>query len=572
MLMENCIIGSMTKLKLSNIATSVIVVGALLFIPVVVSFYSIGSRAIFNFFAADSMYYMGIANNFLKFGIPTFDGETAINGFHPLWELVLIGMFKVFSIQHHYQIYAVFALSAFLVYVAYAITSYTLVKVAGTWPGLIATLTLFPGAYSIFLEPRRHLFNEPSIIGSLSPYSAINGMETSLSLALWAIFFMALISRFRFLSQESEARHDIHSFFPFSTRLCLAMLVLCRLDDCFLVAAIGIFVLSQGGISLGKKVNALFHILWPTVVASFIYVAFNELTVGSPLPVSGTSKTSIAVASNFHNFFTALSGQPGDLEWWYLAIRLYPLIFALLVGIACIFVGLRYKNIDSELSESALIKSLLNIFGLFLVLKAMFLFLFVPLYAQGYWYYFQMVGICNVIFALVVGFYIKKDSKKILTALFICLAVMLFHIQNVIYFIKSSNDHDSGFGANFDFPSPAIPNYANIAYALWSNSDEIRKFLIENAPDARLIDNLDGMYVYLLDIPGESITGLASGPKELARRKELGTIRSLVSRGFSIVPGYGYHNPKKYLETTRIVDVLRPPSSPVLFYRIELIK
>lgn len=563
----------MTKLKLSNIAIPAITVGALLFVPVIVSFYSIGSRTIFNLFAADSMYYMGTANNFLKFGIPTFDGETAINGFHPLWELVLIGMFKVFSIQHHYQIYAVFALSALLVYAAYATTSYTLAKIVGTWPGLVATLTLFPGAYSIFFEPRRHLFNSPGMIGGLSPISAINGMETSLSLALWAIFFLTLISRFRFLSQELGVRHDIQSFFPFSTRLCLALLVLCRLDDCFLVVAIGIFTLFQGGISFGKKINALIHILWPTVVALITYVAFNELTVGSPLPVSGMKKTTVAVTTNFHILFEVLSGrQIMDVDWWYAAFCLYPLIFALLAGMICTFVGRRYKNINSGLPENFLMMSLLNIFGLFLVLKATFLFLFVQLNSQGYWYYFQMVAICNVIFALAVGFYIKKSSKNTFTALSICLAVILFRMPNDIYFINSSSDRDYGFGANFDFSiaDPYFQNYSTISYALWSNSDEIRKFLTESAPNAKLIDNLDGMYVYLLDIPGESYTGLASGSKELKRRKEIGVLQSLLSRGFSIVPGYGYLNPNKHQKIIRVVEVLHPPSSPVPFYRVEL--
>ncbi len=59
------------------------------------------------------------------------------------------------------------------------------------------------------------------------------------------------------------------------------------------------------------------------------------------------------------------------------------------------------------------LKLFLVLFGLFLVLKALFLFLFVPMYNQGYWYYFLMVGICNVIFAFAVGFYLKKNSKAI---------------------------------------------------------------------------------------------------------------------------------------------------------------
>jgi hypothetical protein len=556
----------MTKLRLPNIGTSAIVVGAILFVPVIVSFYYIGSRTIFNMFASDSMYYMGIANNYIKFGIPTFDGETATNGFHPLWELAIIGMFKVFSIQHHYQIYAVFTLSALLVYAAYVIISYTLVKILGTKPGLVATLTLFPGVYSIFFEPRRHLFNAPGIIGGLSPYSAINGMETSLSLVLWATFFLTLISRLHFLSQQPDVKCEIQSFFPFSTRLCLGLLVLCRLDDCFLVVAIGIFVLAQGGISFIKKVNALLHILWPTIVAIGIYVAFNELAVGAPLPVSGTNKMNLsAVTHNFYNLFMVWSGRQGTEEWWYLAFCLYTLIFALTVGMICVFVGRRYKNISSGLPETSLMMSLLNIFGLFLVLKAVFLFLFVPIINQGYWYYFPMVCICNVLFAIAVGFYVNKNIKNIFAVLFFCLAVILFRMPNDIYFINSSYDHSSGFGVGF----PPVPNYSTIAYDLWDNSDKIRQFLIENAPNAKLIDNSDGMYVYLLDIPGESITGLASSPKEIARRKEMGILRSLVLRGFTIVPDYGYLNPKKHGEI-RIVDELRSPLSPVLFYRIEL--
>lgn len=545
-------------------------VAALLLVPILASFHYIGSRTIFNLFAGDSMYYMGIANNFLKFGFPTFDGETVINGFHPLWEWTLIGMFKVFAIPHHEQIYAVFALAALLVFAAYAATSFTLAKILGAWPGLAATLMLFPGAYSIFFEPRRHLFNTPGMLGGLSPYSAINGMETSLSLLLWAIFSLTLISRFRLLSRDSGSSHEIQSYFPYSARICLAMLVLCRLDDCFLAAAISIVVLSQGGISFSKKISALSHILWPAVVASGAYIAFNQLTVGVPLPVSGMSKLSIAVTGNFQILFAALAGRATE-KWWYEAICFYPVIFALLVGTVCAFFGRRYKNINSGTGENTFMMPLLNIFGLFLVIKALFLFLFVPVFQQGYWYFFSMVTVCNVIIAIAAGWHIRKNNKNTFAVLFVCLAVVLFRMPNDIYFIGSSNNQDSGFGANFDFPVayPYTQNYSTISYALWNNSSEIRKFLVEQAPNAKLIDNLDGMYVYLLDMPGESVTGLASSPEELARRKEIGYLQRMVSREFSILPGYGYVNPERHPEI-RVVDVLHPPSLPISFYRVEL--
>ena len=181
----------MSKIKIPDSALSLITVAIALLLPLAASFYLIGERVMFNFFAKDAMYYMAIANNFTKYGFPTLDGETVTNGFHPLWQWFEMALFKLSGVSHHNQVYAVFAASVIFVYSAYTIVSYGLLKIWGTWPGLVATLALFPGIYSLCFEPRRHIFGEPGVQYGQSPLSAINGMETPLSLLLWAVFFLS---------------------------------------------------------------------------------------------------------------------------------------------------------------------------------------------------------------------------------------------------------------------------------------------------------------------------------------------------------------------------------------------
>lgn len=220
-----------------NGQSALALVTVLLLVPILASFVEIGDRAMFNFLASDSMYYMGVANNFVKFGIPTFDGERLVNGFHPLWALLLMGMFKAFAIPHHYQLYAVFVLGLLLVYVAYVLQSCALLSLLGKRSGIIATILLFPGVYSLSCERIWYVKRDPGVLYSVTPYSAANGMEPSIYLALWGYFILTFIKQFRLLAMEGNEVSDLRLFFPLSIRLCMVAIVMARLDDIFLVAA-----------------------------------------------------------------------------------------------------------------------------------------------------------------------------------------------------------------------------------------------------------------------------------------------------------------------------------------------
>ncbi|CAG4886628.1 hypothetical protein [Paraburkholderia saeva] len=546
----------MKKIWISRVIIPSAIMAILLLAPIVESLFSLGNETIFNFLASDSMYYMGIANNYLKYGIPTFDGTAPINGFHPLWETVLILIFKVFSVSHHNQVYATFALSVLFVCIAYVLMSSVFIKVLGTWTGIVATAVFFLGAYSVFFEPRRHFFSDPGLLYTFSPYSAINGMETPLSMALWAAFFASLISRYHAQTEGQKTKLDIQSVFPFSSRLLLPLIVLCRLDDVFLVAAITFFILLQKRFSLRDKANSLVKIFWITAIPVTLYVAYNYFTVGTLLPVSGTTKLSFSniYASTLHlNLRAVLFPLPDNGWWWIYACRIYPLLFSFLVGIICIISGWKYKEIKTD--EPSL-RRYSFLFGWFVLFKSIFLLAFVPLLNQGYWYDFEIIAICNTIFAFAIGFFVKANHKATQIVLAVCLSIIIFRIPNEISFMKSSG------------------TYSETEYSLWKNSDVIRTYLLGRDPKIKIIDNLDGAFVYLLDLPGDSITGLASSPDELRRRQKIGAWNSLVSRGVSVLPDHGYYDPKHLPpagDNVRVAEEFHPPSSPVSFYRLELV-
>jgi len=535
-------------LLLPFFAVSMVLLG-----PIAVSYYLIGSRVIFNLFAADSMYYMGIANNFVKFGVPTLDGETVTNGFHPLWEFMLIAMFKLPAVSHHDQVYVAFFASLLLVYATYLMIAWMLMIMLGRWPGLLAILALFPGVYALCLEPRRHYFGDPGMLYDINPYSAVNGMETSLSLALWSIFFLTLIVRFRFLAQKAPyASYEMGTFFPLGSRICLAALVLSRLDDGFLIAAIGLFLLTQTAYSLTERARALFHVVWPAILGFEIYIVFNALTVGVLLPVSAKAKMTFSFRENFHHLYALFFGHLQNDQWWFIAARMTPIIFSVLGGIMCIGLGWRHRHILHELSAGSF-KFLLTIAGYFMAMKGIFLFLWVPLWSQGYWYYFSMILTANAVFACVIASCFKTGNKALVAASFYLMVIVL-RMPNDINFLTMSTNNE---------------NYADVAYTLWNQGDAIRSFLEEKAPGAKLVDSFDGMFVYLLDMPGPTYTRLVSSPGELEKYKAQGFWQTVIPQGFSIVPDYGYIRPG-YVPDIQVVEALHPPSSPVPFLRVEL--
>lgn len=154
-------------------------------------------------------------------------------------------------------------------------------------------------------------------------------------------------------------------------------------------------------------------------------------------------------------------------------------------------------------------------------------------------------------FALMLGYFAQSHQQKGYVIILCALAVIA---------IRMPNDIDN---MTRDYKG------SNISYQLWKNSDDIRNFLSQAAPGDKLIDSADGMFAYLLDMPSESYAGYPSSREELERRRTIGRWRSLISRGFTLLPGGGYVKLRKLPSTVRVVEPITPPSSPVVFYRMR---
>ena len=89
------------------------VIGSLMLAPPVYSIHKLGIEAVFNFFAQDAFAYLAVAQH-STMGFYSFDGELATNGFHPLWQMYLTGLFHwAQNTDQVFQLYVVFFHASF---------------------------------------------------------------------------------------------------------------------------------------------------------------------------------------------------------------------------------------------------------------------------------------------------------------------------------------------------------------------------------------------------------------------------------------------------------------------------
>jgi hypothetical protein len=190
------------------------------------------------FFTDDFFYYLKIAENYSVHGFPTFNGLVETNGFHPLWQYILI--------------IASFSPINLLFFV-------TILQ-------LFSSITSFYFLNMIFREYEIHS-NIPSLIITLQVILLLRGgMEVIIAIPL-LLFFILLVKQKKILFSII-----IGSF-----------LILSRLDSIFIVLLVYLSYLSN----INKKlVLYLFFGSLPVL----IYLLFNKLNFNHILPVSGAAK------------------------------------------------------------------------------------------------------------------------------------------------------------------------------------------------------------------------------------------------------------------------------------------
>ena len=142
--------------------------------------------------AADSFYYLNVADNFAKHSIMSYDGAHATNGFHPLWQWILSLSFQNINTSEG-QIIFTFILSIILISLSVIMLTIFLYRITNN--PFVTIISVIPG-FSYFILSFIHF-------KYFTVWAFMNSMETALSLFLFSILLL-LILKYEFFTSCSN--------------------------------------------------------------------------------------------------------------------------------------------------------------------------------------------------------------------------------------------------------------------------------------------------------------------------------------------------------------------------------
>lgn len=352
------------------------------------------AKAGFYYVNGDAFLYLTIAR-YSKFGWFSFDGKTATNGFHPLWQYLLSALFHGEpSSTGNRQVVIVTLLSTFCTAVGIALGNVAVLRLTGS--RLLALLSI-PGLHYIMLG---------ALVENLSVWGHVSGMEAGISVlgAGTLIFLMSSA-----LSDPQRTVDDLVDERGFSTftrmGLVLPFVVLARLDDVFIAITLGVVPLVLSTRPLPQRIFASLRLTALTGVAVLGFMIHGKLTVGSALPVSGMTKAGFVL---FKSLFVvasplvpalidvknALSDHPSD------ALVLDENLFRGVQLLLPAVVALAYLYMERARLRTNARAVLFGALAVGVLIKVAYNLCYVNLWHQGGWYYAFQVMLSSVLGAL----------------------------------------------------------------------------------------------------------------------------------------------------------------------------
>lgn len=330
----------------------------------------------------DGMYYPKIALNFVSTGTFTYDGVTLTNGFHPLWQILLIPVFYLFSEPIH-------GLKA----------SFTVIFI-----------TLLISLFFFFKISKRLSLSVPAVIlsfyivyANLRSFTLFYSMlESHFLLLVYMIYIYAAL-------KYGDARFTAPgSAFLFGLLLSVAFIT--RIDSFLLILAYFLFQL----IIIYKTKNYK-SLLWSSAgTAVFIipYLIINLKYFGHLSTVSSWTKLTIPSFQSLRIPLNNLTGLMLPRISYVLGVpdKIIIITFLVIITVSLILFYMRHKKIKRE--KPALhdytLKKLVGTcpeFFLFTIIHFTFVWLFVPYEAIfSVWYYVSQI----IALGLIAGFFFSR--------------------------------------------------------------------------------------------------------------------------------------------------------------------
>lgn len=212
----------------------------------------------------DACYFARIADNAAWGHGFTFDQIDPTNGYQPLWLYLLIPIHRL-PLSLESRFFAGLMLQCVLLTVAAFLLYGTLARLAS----------------------RSLLLASAAVFSTLVFLPAINGMETAVQILLIVSLFA-----FGYRAKVFERPGVLRSL---AFGVLAGMVILARLDDIFLVIALGAVLLIRalgGGADRRRRFAQLGLIVFGAALVVLPYLAYNFLVFGAFLPISGQIKSS----------------------------------------------------------------------------------------------------------------------------------------------------------------------------------------------------------------------------------------------------------------------------------------
>jgi hypothetical protein len=196
-----------------------------LFLPFIIS------RTNVHLFQDDFYYYSEVAKNYVIYGFPTFDGNTATNGFHPLYFYLLTPftyLFKTNSFQFFFTINSLIVLSVIITYstALKLINNFSTNEYNHLFSFIVAVvhLTNAKGAMeNILTVPLLIYFSKLLLIDKRLVFSNFIGSLVILS-RLDSIIFIALLNLFYFYYHRNLTTRIVFKIFTAYTLLIIYLI------------------------------------------------------------------------------------------------------------------------------------------------------------------------------------------------------------------------------------------------------------------------------------------------------------------------------------------------------------
>jgi hypothetical protein len=459
-----------------------------------------GRDAILNLFAADAFYYLTIAKRTPLGTFATFDGIAPTNGFHPLWQYVLVFLNDYVGGDKDAFVWAVFLMNAAVAGVALYLLARTAYERHRNLP--LVGLFLVPGVFHA-LAWERSLY-------AISSWKVINGMETAASLLVMALVVVRLA---RIAGPERAAQWTEDDFAALGG--LAALLVLARLDNALLLFTLPLYL-----IRTRRPRDAAYLLGIPSAVL-LLYVAAN-LAAGLPaLPVSGTSKTGFHLFGTVRVVVDSLLAPVVDVfgtsvsEGLRFRSRVLGLLALVCAGTLAVAVAPTLRALTRRRVDAPDLDPFVPLL-LFLLLRISYYLVFVRLSHQGFWYYADVAVVLAAVILL------KMPSLAALSIYWKGAITLLW----LVLYVQSARELTT-FAASHRW----CPQLLAVRGAA------ITQCLKQRIARPRLLDASDGVFSFYVDLPAAPMSGLTANAASHRVRRDKGAgayIGWLIRKGYTI--------------------------------------